>query len=250
MKRKRNFWEWFFEPERIDKSNDNEEYIELKAWQIILISALTVLFLFWIFYPQVNDLRLANPIWDRLNLMHNNLENDYFQNNKGIKNGDFSLGLKHWNTADGGKLFPQTKSKAALNYSDFRSAPCSMQIDSLVASNRYYYTKTKKAETIDDPYSNNDFKNWLGMLPLKTVTASLWYKGDVLTFYLQGLDSNGNWYSLGSITGRATDEWEKLEIKQKIPKEGRAICLEITLNQASGMPLPTVLIDDVAVEVQ
>jgi hypothetical protein len=90
---------------------------------------------------------------------------------------------------------------------------------------------------------------WLGVLPGQKLKASLWHKGDVLRFAINGLKKNGEWFNLTTATGKASSSWSFLEINEVIPDYCRAIMIEITLNQAIDMPAPEVIIDDVSLSV-
>lgn len=251
---KLKIWErlltWLFEEENNEEQKpESEETIEINVWQIALIIIVSIVFLFWMCYGHFSQSFFNTEIGFIDGCMAK-IEQDYFVKRNGIINGNFSQGLKHWTSSDGGKIFPESKSKVLLESKDYRSAPYSMRIESIHPANRYFYTKKEPAEIINDPYTLNEFgetSHWLGITPDSVVSTSLWYKGDILTFYLNCLSKNGVKSGIGSASGPATRDWKKLEIKAKVPKDARAIAIEITLNQAEGMPSPSVLIDDVVI---
>lgn len=246
----KRFLEWFFAEENADeKDREEDETIEVRPWQVIMILVVTTIFLIWIFYPHVFSFFPTNftePICEQID---SKIEKNYFEQRDNIENGDFSQGLAHWSTSDGGKLFKQSKSNVSICQNDYHSLPCSMKIQTIVPSSRNYYSKEKKREIVDNPYSFKSNKFWLGILPGKKVSASLWYKGDVVTFSIQCLLKDGVWISLGKISGPSTGTWNKLEINEIVPENGRAIGIEIALNWTfPQLPPPSVLIDDVSVK--
>lgn len=236
---------WFLEEEK-EEAKNVEARIELSLWQVVMLAGITVLFIIWIFYSNSrnNDfLAVLTPP----EFIAKKIEKNYFDNNRGIINGDFSRGQDHWKTSDGGRLFPGSKSRAFLNEKDYHSAPGSLEIQTIVPANRYYYVKKTFDGIFQNPYNYQSNLFWLGVPAGGNIDAGLWYKGDILTLYLQGLTKDGEWVGLGNVSGAASDTWNKLAIKKQIPDNIRAIGIEITLNQAKGAPLPRVLIDDVSV---
>jgi len=90
----------------------------------------------------------------------------------------------------------------------------------------------------------------MGVLAHSSVKGSLWYKGDIVKFSINGLNGDGEWTNIVSGAGVHSDEWKQITVSADIPASIRAIMIEITLNQAQGMPLPVVLIDDVKMDVR
>jgi len=239
---------WFFEEDK-DAEHSGDDQIELNVWQLVMVVAVTIVFLGWIFYSyRVNDNNMEFVL-SPPEYIAKFIEKNYFENNHGIKNGDFSRGMAHWKTSDGGRIFPESQSRASLNSHDYHSAPYSLEIQTIVPANRYYYVKKIFDGILENPYHYQSDVFWLGVPVAAEVTARLWYKGDILTFYLQGLKNDGKLVDLGNVSGAAAGKWTELVISRKIPDDVRAIGIELTLNQAEGMPAPRVLIDDVTVTV-
>ncbi|MBU4304915.1 MAG: hypothetical protein KJ893_04740 [Candidatus Omnitrophica bacterium] len=249
-KRMGKFISWFFEEEAPSSEPESpEENITISLGQAVMLIAVTLLFLWFILYSYFRDY-FPKPVFTPEKYIEAHIEKNYFKNGNAIKNGDFSNGLNHWKTADGGKLFKESESRVLLENNGARSAPSCMKIVSISPANRYFYSKEKTNKVIDDPYKCLETAHWLGVPGGATVKASLWYKGDIVRFLVQCLQANGDWRGIGDIHGNATDTWKRLEITAKVPENGRAIALEITLNRAIDMPAPQVCIDDVAVSVE
>ncbi|MBI4846203.1 MAG: hypothetical protein HY810_07010 [Candidatus Omnitrophica bacterium] len=248
--RKRNFLEWLFEEvDEDEKDSDKEgEYeIEISLGQIIAIIVITLLFVFWIIFSYTKNPGVG---WGKISFspqgyIEQKIEKNYFQDETCLINSNFSDGLKHWATSDGGSVFPDSKSKAILEKKDFYSAPYALKIKTIAPANRYFYIKKDKSDVINNPYNYLETDHWLGILPGVKVRGSFWYKGDIVMLALEGLTHDGNWQQIKAFTGPKTDVWSKLEIKTEIPEICRAVALSITINQAKDMPLPEVLIDDV-----
>ena len=249
-KKAKKFLEWFFEEEKTDESlKTDDEAIEINMFQAVMIIAVTVFFLFWIFGSYLESYKRV-PAFTPGKYIESKIEMNYFEKEDAFKNGDFSQGLNHWVSSDGGAVFPESKSIVGLDEKDFHSSPYSLKIESKKPANRYHYSKKKNKYTINNAYGYKETDHWLGVLPGSHVKVSLWYKGDVPRVAVIGLSSEGEWSSVVTGSGIQTDEWEKLEISADIPELIRAIALEITLNQAEGMPLPVLWIDDVDIEVK
>ena len=250
MTKKNNFLKllsnWFFEEEEI--SEPEQDLIEINRWQGILILVITVGFIGYLLYADIKEKLTTEPSIQAI--IKDKIEKNYFSNKSAIKNSSFSSGLLHWCTSDGGTLFTKSKSNTSIDKNEFKSSPGSLKIEMIHPSNRYYYTKDKKVKIVDNPYDFEDYKAcsvWLGVLPNKNISASLWYKGSVLTFYLKGLQKDGVWISLDRVVGEETQQWEKLSMRTQIPKNIIAICIEITLNRDENDQLnPIVWIDDVS----
>jgi len=246
----KRFLEWFFEEEKSEGFKEpEEETIEINFFQAVMILVITGVFLFGIFGSYLKSFFRASVLSPQ-EYIESKIETNYFENEGAFQNGDFSQGLSHWVSSDGGKLFPESKSIIRLDKKDYHSPPYSIKIESKKPANRYHYSKKKHKYTIDNAYDYKETDHWLGILPGSHVRVSLWYKGDVPRVSLIGLSHEGNWFNLISGSGLKTDEWKRVEVSAKIPDSIRAIALEITLNQAEGMPLPVVWIDDVNIEVQ
>ncbi len=247
--------EWFFEAEKEAGAEavKGEEFIELNVWQAILLLVVFVGFLSWIFFPHLKKFMERSPTRPPptpAQIIESKIEKNYFERRSNIENGDFTNGLVHWCTSDGGKIFKDARSKVSLDKNNFRSPPQSMKIESIFPANGYYYTKLKKMRFVDDPYDFRDCSSWLGIEPGKIINTSLWYKGDIVTFYLQCLLKDGIWKTLAVTSGRSTNEWKKLQITERVPESGRAIGIAIVLNRAEGMPPPLAWIDDVSITVK
>lgn len=239
---------WFFEEDvNEDQNSTDTEDISIGPAQIVLIIFITVIFLLWIFYGPVKEY-FYKPGPDAPSYIETNIEKNYFSKNN-IENGDFSQNLEHWITSDAGELFPDSKSIASIETNDFYSAPSSMKIECITPANRYHYSKDSSQSLVNNAYGFLETSHWMGVLPGSQVRGSLCYKGDVIKFAINGLTSDGEWFNLANAHGPATSQWKRIEISEKVPPNGRAIMLEITLNQAQGMPTPVVLIDDVKLEV-
>ncbi len=246
----KKFLKWFFEEENPQHHGEtDEETIEINFFQAMMIVAITVFFLLWVFGSYLKSY-LKAPVLSPQEYIESKIETNYFENEGAFQNGDFSRGLEHWVSSDGGKLFPESKSIIKLDKKNYHSPPYSIKIESKNPANRYHYSKKKYRYTINNAYDYKETDHWLGILPGSHVRVSLWYKGDVPRLSLIGLSHEGNWSNLISGSGLKTDEWKRVEVSAKIPDSIRAIALEITLNQAEGMPLPVVWIDDVNIEVQ
>lgn len=242
--------EWFFEEENSEGSEEKgEEIIEINFFQAVMIIAVTVLFLFWIFGSYLKSFSKV-PVLSPKEYIEFKIEKNYFENKGSLLNGDFSQGLRHWVSSDGGELFPESKSIVELDNEEYHSPPYSIKIKSEYPANRYHYSKKNNKYIINNAYDYKETDHWLGVLPGSNVTVSLWYKGDVPRVAVIGLSPEGNWASVVSGSGIKTDVWKRIEISAGIPESIRAIAIEITLNQAEGMPLPVIWIDDVNIEVQ
>ncbi|MFH1061658.1 MAG: hypothetical protein V1747_02070 [Candidatus Omnitrophota bacterium] len=240
---------WFFEEEKNpEQSNVDEDAINLGPIQIILILAMTAIFSFWIFYEPIKGF-FYKQFFESERYIKTHIEKNYFSPDHKLENNDFNQGLEHWVTSDGGKLFPNSKSIASIDSKEFHSAPSCLKIQCLVPASRYHYSKKTAKSLINNAYSYRQTECWLGVLPNADVKASLWYKGDIIKFTVNVLKPNGQWDNLASVSGSACSQWEYIELKGTVPNDGRAIMLEITLNQARGMPLPMVLVDDVNIQV-
>ncbi|MFH2136948.1 MAG: hypothetical protein ABII88_00380 [Candidatus Omnitrophota bacterium] len=245
--------QWFFTEEKIKEQtiNANDECVELHPVQVISLIIVTIVFVFGVLlsenrWPMKVETLPSTP----QEKIETKIEKNYFVNREDIINGDFSKKMAYWATADGGTIFSDSKSRMVTCDKDYVSAPYSLKIESIVPANRVYYIKKPQEKKIQNPYGFEECSNWLGVLPGAKINASLWYKGSVITVYLQYINKNGKWKTLDKIVGPVTDEWKKLELEKIAPADCRAICIEITLNQAQGMPLPAVLIDDVSLKVK
>ena len=246
----KKFFEWFFEEEKDENLKETkEETIELNFFQVVMIIAVTAFFLFWIFGSYLKSYNRV-PVLGPQKYIESKIESNYFENEGSFQNGDFSQGLMHWVSSDGGKLFPESKSTIELEKKVYHSPPYGIKIESKHPANRYHYSKKKHKYIINDAYDYKETDHWLGILPGSRVQASLWYKGDIPKISILGLSHEGNWTNLISASGITTDEWKRIEVLVEIPKLIRAIALEITLNQIDGMPLPVIWIDDVNIKVQ
>ncbi|MCG2712665.1 MAG: hypothetical protein L6416_10145 [Candidatus Omnitrophica bacterium] len=246
----KKFLEWFFEEEKSEGLEEiDEETIEINFFQAVLIIIVTVFFLLWIFRSYLKPY-FRVPVFSPQEYIESKIKKNYFENNSSIKNGDFSQGLMHWVSSDGGKLFPESKSIITLCKKDYHSPPYSMKIESKNPANRMHYTKSNKEHIINNAYDYRETDHWLGVIPGSHVRVSLWYKGDVPRVSVIGLSHEGKWTGLISGGGPQTDEWKRVEVFADVPESIRAIALEITLNQGEGMPLPVIWIDDVNIEVQ
>ena len=237
----------YVDDENSDDYRESAEPLTISPIQILLVILVTGIFIGWIIsYPfKVSNVRKEFMISDYLD---KEIEKNYFVQ-QGISNQDFNKGLDYWITSDGGKLFPESESEAAVCTQDFHSGPQCLRIKCLYPASRYYYSKQPDIKKIDNPYGIDQTCQWLGVLPGSIVKVNLWHKGDTVRIALNGLDGNGVWKNLDHIAGRSPDEWKEISFETLIPEDGRAVMLEITLNQAEGEPLPVVFIDDVNVEV-
>ena len=244
---------WFFE-ELDDEENslDVNNNIELSIQQLVLLVVVAMLFISWLLYGHFIEYkkRSAANYKKPSVLIKENIEKDFFNNKNGIENGDFSRGLEHWNTSDGGKTFKNSKSRITITKEHYHSEPYSLKIESINPGNRVHYYKSDRKTIIQNPYSFKSFDVWMGVLPGKKVTVSFWYKGDIIVCYLHGLDKNGVWSGLAKISGEKSSEWRKLQLESVIPPNGRAIALEFTVNRAIDDPLPVVYIDDVSIALE
>lgn len=242
---------WVFaEDKNEEHSNIAEEDIQLGPLQIILIILMTGILLFWIFYEPIKTRFISNKsVLQPRDYIEANIEKNYFRNNKKLKNDDFSMGIQHWATSDGGTLFPDSKSIASIDNKDYHSASSSLKIECIAPASRYHYSKRAKNNLLNNVYGFNETSCWMGVLPGSKVKGSLWYKGDIIKFSVNYLKTDGEWGNLASVSGAKTSQWSQLEINEKIPLETRAIMLEITLNQAQGAPAPVVWVDDVNIQV-
>lgn len=246
----KKFLKWFFEEEKSESSKEaDEDTIEISFFQLGMIVIVMMLFLFWIFGSYLES-HMRVPVLSPQEHIEKNIEKDYFEKEDAFKNGDFSDGLKHWVSSDGGKVFPESKSIINLEKNDYHSAPYCIRIESISPANRMHYSKKKKQYTIQNAYGYKETNHWLGVLPGSVVKASLWYKGDIPRLSIIGLNHEGEWSGLTMGTGPRTKEWRQIEVSTKVPELIRAIALEITLNQAEGMALPVILIDDVNIKVE
>jgi len=243
------FLEWFFAEEKADDSKMQEpETIEINFLQAVMIVVVTLFALFWIFGSHLKSYKKVATLSTQ-EYIESKIESNYFKDKDAFKNGDFSQGLKHWVSSDGGELFPKSSNIVELDKKDFHSAPYSLKIESKFPANRYHYSKKKNKYTIDNAYGYKETDHWLGVLPGSNVSLSLWYKGDLVGLSVLGLSKEGEWTGLEKREGPKTDVWRQLSLKTEVPTNIRAITLEITLNQAQGMPSPVLWIDDVNMEV-
>ena len=252
MKKKKanKFLDWFFEEDQeVDPPQETEDSIEINLIQVVMIIIITLLFAFFVFKSYLKTYFSAPNLGPR-DYIESKIEKNYFENRNIIENSDFKDGLSHWVTSDGGKLFPDSKSIIKLVKSPVRSAPYSIKIESKHPANRYHYSKKRQKYIIDNAYGFEETDHWLGVIPNSQVKASLWYKGDPVRFAINGLKSNGQWFSVGTTLGGPAKKWRSIEIDKVLPKDCRAIMLEIALNQAQDMPLPVVFIDDVKLSIK
>ncbi|MCK4993863.1 MAG: hypothetical protein KAS13_02285 [Candidatus Omnitrophica bacterium] len=248
--KRKNFLDWFFEEDKSDGLEGKEdEVIEINFFQALTIIIITMCFLLLISYSHLKTY-FKKPTFNVSQYIDSKIEKNFFLNGKNLENSDFSQGLKHWVSSDGGDLFPGSKSIVELDAKEYYSAPYSIQIKSIKPANRYHYSKNKHKYIINNAYGYKETDHWLGVIAGTDITASLWYRGDVVLFSIIGLLEYGQWKGLGKTTGLASDDWTPLSLRIHVPSDVRAIALEITLNQAQGMPLPIVWIDDVKVKVK
>ncbi|MFH2144849.1 MAG: hypothetical protein ABII75_02305 [Candidatus Omnitrophota bacterium] len=246
---------WLFEEV---KDSDNEEklqndHIELNMRQAGLLFAITIIFLIMLLPPPSLDSIISKFKQEKISIeemLDAAIEKNYFSEREDIENGDFNDGLKYWNTADGGELFPESKSNITVNEKEFHSLPNSVQIECIKPASRLFYTKYNKKVTIDNPYDYKNKYTWLGVLPGSKVNLSLWHKGGNVYIYLQCLKRNGEWTNLSSSICSKTNIWKQKMLTITIPRDGRAIMLELTLNQEKDKSPPVVLIDDVSIRVE
>ena len=244
----KNLLDWFFEESSEEVNPQDEDVIELNFMQVIIIIVITVSFLFFVFYSHIKSYH-KEPRFSVQEYIDTKIEKNFFFKGKTLKNGDFSNDLRHWVSSDGGELFPKSKSIITLDKACFYSAPSSLKIESIYSANRIHYTKIEKSYVINNAYGYKETDHWLGVLPGSNVSLSLWYKGDLVGLSVLGLSKEGKWTSLEKSEGTKTDVWRQLSLKTEVPANIRAITLEITLNQAQGMPSPVLWIDDVNMEV-
>ena len=242
--------EWFFEEDKSTGLEENEEEtIEINLFQALMIIIITMCFLFFIFHSHLKTYFKA-PMLTASEYIDSKIEKNFFEENQSLENGDFNRGLRHWVSSDGGGLFPLSKSVITLEKKDFHSAPYSMKIESLYPANRIHYTKSSRKHIVNNAYGYKETRHWLGVIAGTDILVSLWYKGDIVVLSVNGLSVDGQWRGLGKSDGPASDEWSPLSLRLQVPLDIRAIALEITLNQAQGMPSPELWIDDVKVEVE
>lgn len=243
------FPDWSFEEETREPIK-NKVSVEISFIQVIVFIIITIIFLFWVFYSHSRSFSTLRS-FNVEKYIESKIEKDYFKDNNTLKNGDFSRGLRHWVTSDGGKTFPESKSGVSLEKEDFHSPPYSMKIESIYPANRFHYSKSPRPNVIDNAYGFIETKHWLGVLPGSDVRASMWYKGDMVSTSIICLKKReDSWVKIAYAEGAAADEWKKIEVKGKVPKRGRAIAIEITVNKEEGKPLPVVLIDDVEIKIE
>jgi len=240
------FLSWLFEEDEDEKSE--EDFIQINAVQFFMVVIVTALFLFFYFYGFLKSY-FSMPIFDAKETIEKTIEKNYFKNKK-LENGDFSQGLKHWATSDGGDLFPKSQSKAFIEKNDFHSAPFSLKIKSVHPANRYHYSKKANTEVINNAYSYKEPDHWMGILPGSKVRVGMWYKGDVVAISAICLHEDGyTWSKIAYAAGDRAEKWRQLKSQGEVPPDGRAVAIEITINRAEDMPPPVVLIDDVVLEV-
>lgn len=167
---------------------------------------------------------------------------DYFMERKDLKNSDFSEGMNHWSTPDGGESSKDSISKRTLNKEDYHSYPQSLQIDCSQPPCRVYYDTKSHSIILDYPY-NIESETWMGVKPGTKFKIKYWYKGSKYMFYILDLDKNGNFENLETIENEGSTEWVKNEFITVIPKDKIAIGIEIAMDSKG-----TLLLDDIQLE--
>ncbi len=242
----KEFWEWLVEDEvEQQQAVEKEEPLSLK--QLGFLVLLTVLFSIWVFQCRVNPACRVKSIEEQI---EENIETNYLASD-GLRNSDFTHKMDYWSTSDGGRIFPESKSKVNFSNAEYHSPPYSLKMETVVPANRIFYVKDRNIPILDDPYKfNGKGENWLGVPPRSKISLSLWHKGDLFTVYLQGLTRDGEWIPLGKTDAPASEDWRETGLSIVMPASGRAVSLEFTLNQAAGQKPPCVFIDDVTLQVE
>ncbi len=170
----------------------------------------------------------------------NYLEEDYFSKNN-LENGDFSQGLEHWATIRSENMF-------SIDQEEYVSFPGSLKLKVNVFPGRLYYSKSKSFTEFDYlPWGYQNSNIWLGVKPRQRIQASFYYKSAGPTVYLNLLEKSGNGRILASkIIREKSSVWKKVEISALVPEDGRAIGLEITLNNDQQGRI--IFLDDIKME--
>lgn len=170
-----------------------------------------------------------------------NIEADYFSKNS-LYNSGFAEGLSHWATV-------RSNNKFSLNYKEYVSPPCSLSVEAKELPCRLYYSKNNKFTVFNELPWNFYYKDvWLGVPAQRLIKVSFYYKGARPMVYINVLKKCGNGkVLLFNVKYEESKDWKKVEASVVMPEYGRAISLEITLNEdQSGRAF---LLDDVQIEV-
>lgn len=210
--------------------------------QIVIFSLIFIAIMIYISKPG-NEPKGFNDA--RREVIAQYIEEDYFKDHA-LENADFSEGLLHWRTSDGGELFRDYSSKIQINTTDFHSSPQSLEVIAEVGPSRIFYVKDKKTGTLDDPYALES-GIWMGVRPGQKVILSYWHKGGPLTVKLLYMFENGNRANelASGYEDSHTEIWKSQQIYKLIPQDAFAIAIVI---MAHGNK--SVLIDDMNILVE
>ncbi len=248
MKKKnriKNFLDWFFEEEKEKVPEQGKgEYVEISFGQLVLLVIVTIVFMFWIIYPDIFNYFKYKKI-DRKTIVNEKIEKNYFNYRNNIENGDFSLETKHWwvfeqNAAV--KNLNSSSSKIKITNECYNLAPASLQIQSPCSF--LYSKKAVGKANLDVPY-NIDSPVWLGVLPGSKVEIKFSHKGDELAFFLMYLTAGGDPDNLYGCLVKTAPSWEITSVIKQLPENARAIAVYFNLN-GDGK---TCYLDDVKVTV-
>ena len=239
----------FFEEE---EHENEEEEINLKTLIIIFLIGFVIIISIFI-YTNKGFGFIKSGLNEREDMKQNDNEEkileisdyfeDYFVGKKGLENSNFSEGMNHWSTSDGGELYRDTISKKILNEEDYHSSPRSLQIDCFQPSCRIHYDTKPHSVIIDNPH-NPKSGIWMGVKPGTKLKISYWYKGCDHVFCLMSFDKEGNFKNfLEVMNSYGSIEWVKKELIIVVPEDGIAIGTEITINFEG-----TLLLDDIQLE--
>lgn len=168
---------------------------------------------------------------------------DYLTGKNILENSDFSEGMNHWSTSDGGELYKYPISKRTLNKEDYHSPPQSLQTDCSEISCRIHYDTEPRSIIIDNPYGPKS-GTWISIKPGTKLKISYWYKGSKHKFYLFGLDNSKEREIFGDIWSDGSTEWIEKKLFTIIEEGITAIGIEITMNSEG-----TLLVDDIQLEI-
>ena len=236
----------FFEEE---EHENEEEEINLKTLIIIFLIGFIIIISIYV-YTNKGFGFIKSGLNEREDMKQNDNKEiiqfeDYFVGKKGLENSNFSEGMNHWSTSDGGKLYKESISKRTLDKGDYHSSPQSLQIDCFQRSCRIHYDTKPHSMIIDNPY-NPKSGIWMGVKPGTKLRISYWYKGCDHVFYLMSLDKEGNFKNLLEVevmNSYGSTKWVEKKLITVVPEDGIAIGTEINI-QSKG----TLLLDDIQLE--
>ena len=237
----------FFEEEEYE---DEEEEINLKTLIVVFLIGFVIIISIYLYINK--GFEFMKPEFeeaeDREDMRQGNGEEviqfeDYFMEIESLENSNFSEGMNHWSTSDGGELYKDSISKRTLNKGDYHSPPQSLQIDCFQPSCRIHYDIKPHSIVIGNPH-NPKSGIWMGVKPGTKLKISYWYKGCDHVFSLMSYNKEGNFENFLEVEDSpSSTKWVEKKLITIIPDDEIAIGTEITINSEG-----TLLLDDIQLE--